>query len=555
MNKSIISFFGANIDVTNTASNVNSRLFRLAVGNVTKFDVDVDGDTNIYGTTTLHGVTNVNTGIVPDTDEGAYIGVTTLPFSQAYIGEIRIAPGTSDNEIDTATGNLVLDSAGGTVNVQDNLDVDGNLNVDGTSQFDGAVNMDTSLEVDNVTIDGNTVSTNSGKLILDSTSGEVEINDNVDLNGTLDVSSTSTLNGQVNVNHNLLINAADKVFRIRDGSTTTDRFLVDTDNGNTTIDGTLTVNGNTTLNGASNTYGNQTSDTHTFNGNVDMNDDLNVDGTTNLDTTNVVGTLDVAGQADIDNITINGNSISANNTNGNVNISGNGTGHINLQDDVDIDNSLDVTGQARFNSTTNATSTTTGSVVIDGGAGIANDLHVGGTIFGNLSGNASSADLVEVQSESNSATWHNIIFTGTALNATEGGNADCQLRGDQGSAIQFQPSTMNFRVGGDITAFQTSDLRLKDSVKPIEGALSKLLGISGNTFTWTEECVEINGQSGDDTGVIAQEIEALGLPGLVTERSDGYLAVKYERLVPLLIEAIKELNAKVEDLEDKLSDK
>ena len=55
--------------------------------------------------------------------------------------------------------------------------------------------------------------------------------------------------------------------------------------------------------------------------------------------------------------------------------------------------------------------------------------------------------------------------------------------------------------------------------------------------------------------MIAQEIEALGLPGIVTERSNGYLAVKYERLVPLLIEAIKELNAKVEDLEDKLSDK
>ena len=54
-NNSATTFFGANIDITNTDSNVNSRLFRLAVGNVTKFDVDVDGDTNIYGTTTLHG--------------------------------------------------------------------------------------------------------------------------------------------------------------------------------------------------------------------------------------------------------------------------------------------------------------------------------------------------------------------------------------------------------------------------------------------------------------------------------------------------------------------
>ena len=161
--------------------------------------------------------------------------------------------------------------------------------------------------------------------------------------------------------------------------------------------------------------------------------------------------------------------------------------------------------------------------------------------------------MIEVQSESNSTTWHNIIFTASALNGTEGGNADCQMRGDQDDGIQFRPSNMNFRVGGDITAFQSSDLRLKENIKPIEGALSKILGISGNTFTWTEASDEITGQSGDDTGVIAQEIEALGLPGLVTERSNGYLAVKYERLVPLLIEAIKELNAKVEDLEDKLS--
>ena len=92
---------------------------------------------------------------------------------------------------------------------------------------------------------------------------------------------------------------------------------------------------------------------------------------------------------------------------------------------------------------------------------------------------------------------------------------------------------------------------LKNNIKPIEGALAKILGISGNTFEWNDA----SSHSGPDTGVIAQEVKELGLPGLVTERSNGYLAVKYERLVPLLIEAIKELNAKVEELEDKLSDK
>ena len=56
-----------------------------------------------------------------------------------------------------------------------------------------------------------------------------------------------------------------------------------------------------------------------------------------------------------------------------------------------------------------------------------------------------------------------------------------------------------------------------------------------------------------DVGVIAQEIVEV-MPHVVAERTDGYLAVKYERLVPLLIEAIKSLSDKVEKLENKIED-
>ena len=52
-----------------------------------------------------------------------------------------------------------------------------------------------------------------------------------------------------------------------------------------------------------------------------------------------------------------------------------------------------------------------------------------------------------------------------------------------------------------------------------------------------------------DTGILAQEVEALGLPGLTTTRGDGVKAVRYDRLIPVLIEAIKELKSKVEDLQ------
>ena len=101
-------------------------------------------------------------------------------------------------------------------------------------------------------------------------------------------------------------------------------------------------------------------------------------------------------------------------------------------------------------------------------------------------------------------------------------------------------------VGGDITAFDTSDVTLKENITPIQNAIDKVLSISGNTFTWNEKSV-YNGEEG--TGIIAQEIEALGLPGVTQTREDGTKAVRYDRLVPLLIEAIKELDTKVKSLE------
>ncbi len=103
----------------------------------------------------------------------------------------------------------------------------------------------------------------------------------------------------------------------------------------------------------------------------------------------------------------------------------------------------------------------------------------------------------------------------------------------------------NLRVGQDIYAFSSSDIRLKDNITPISEPLSKVLSLSGNTFDWNEKSNDA-GEKG--TGVIAQEVEALGLPGVTTTRDDGMKAVKYDRLVPLLIEAIKELKAEVDEL-------
>jgi hypothetical protein len=116
----------------------------------------------------------------------------------------------------------------------------------------------------------------------------------------------------------------------------------------------------------------------------------------------------------------------------------------------------------------------------------------------------------------------------------------------------------NLTCAGDITAY-SSDARLKTNVKPIQNPLEKIASIGGYTFDWNRELTEKEGfvpyQYEDEHGFIAQEIEKI-MPDAVRPApfSDKYLTVKYERLVPLAIEGIKELSAKNSALEAKIAD-
>ena len=102
-------------------------------------------------------------------------------------------------------------------------------------------------------------------------------------------------------------------------------------------------------------------------------------------------------------------------------------------------------------------------------------------------------------------------------------------------------------------SFTPSDESLKDNLVVIPDALSKVGLMTGYTYTWKEPAfnfAEKYTSIGDaDTGIIAQDVEKLGLPGITTTRNDGVKAVRYERLVPILIQAIKELEARVKTLE------
>jgi hypothetical protein len=101
---------------------------------------------------------------------------------------------------------------------------------------------------------------------------------------------------------------------------------------------------------------------------------------------------------------------------------------------------------------------------------------------------------------------------------------------------------------GDVVAYGTSDANLKNNIIPISDSLEKIKKIGGYYFDWNDKQ---NTFKGADVGVIAQEIEKI-LPEIVTTRDNGYKAVKYEKIVPLLIEAIKEQSIIVDGLKEKI---
>jgi len=103
------------------------------------------------------------------------------------------------------------------------------------------------------------------------------------------------------------------------------------------------------------------------------------------------------------------------------------------------------------------------------------------------------------------------------------------------------------RAANDIVAFYSSDERLKDNVSNIPNALDKVESLRGVEFDWNDK-QEV--YEGHDIGVIAQDVEKV-LPEIVENRDNGYKAVKYEKLTAVLIEAVKELSAKVKELENK----
>lgn len=336
----------------------------------------------------------------------------------------------------------------------------------------------------------------------------------------------------------------------------------------------------------------------TFNGSGALTVSYNTIGAPSVSGTNATGTW---------GISISGNAATAttasNVNNGTLTMNVSGTGLSGSQTFT-----ANQSGNATFTVTSNATNANTGSTIV---ARDASGNFSAGTITATLSGNASTVTdgmyLASNQTSGGRKAFSASQASGSMLTATGslGGLEAVTLGGANAAFMSFHragayasyfgiDTDNNFAVGGwsagaalasmkvgsfgvgtaasgtageiratnNITAYY-SDARLKDFKGKIDGALDKVSQLNGYYYIENAKAEEFGyNNKAMQVGVSAQEVQAV-LPEIIapapfdmdaeskSRSGENYMTVRYERLVPLLIEAIKELKAEVEALKAK----
>lgn len=157
---------------------------------------------------------------------------------------------------------------------------------------------------------------------------------------------------------------------------------------------------------------------------------------------------------------------------------------------------------------------------------------------------ASETLLGAVPNGSVALNFNNVARFGTTA-------AGCDVFGALGVGTgSVGASPGEIRATSEITAYHSSDERLKENITTIEDALEKVNSIRGVEFDWKADHIKNRGgQDGyfvrkHDVGILAQDVKKV-CPEVVAEKEDGTLGVKYEKLIGLLVQAINELSAKV----------
>ena len=500
----------AKITAGSTTGNITMEGILAVTGNV-------DVNTDKFNITASSGNTAIaGTLVVSD--------ATTIKADNKFF-KIQTAAAADKFTVDTDNGNTVIS---GELNVNSAVDLDTTLNVDGGATFQDNVTLNADNKMfkiqTNGSVDKFTVDSDNGNTVI---AGQLNVNSAVDLDNTLNVDNAATFQ------HNVTINADNKMFKIQNNSAQ-DKFTVDTDNGNTIIQGTVDIVGNTTLtnnftvNGSQTTIGNASSDVLTVNADATFTDDLTVNATVDFDSTlnvdgqatfqdNIIlnadnkmfkiqnnssvdkftvdsdngntetqGTLTVQGQTSIiDSLIINASNenfkiqngsavdkFTVDTDNGNTNI----VGTITVGSASQINSTLGVTGVTSLTNAADQTITGSfgadGGLRVSGGAAITKRLAVGSDA--RVYGNTTLSGTVDIDNNTDVSGKFNISNT---QDATSFADNSVAFTNDGGARI-----TKNTYIGGDLVVYDNTNTRAAFTVTNLtgDGEFHNDLTVGGN---------------------------------------------------------------------------
>ena len=352
----------------------------------------INGNVDLGNATsdTITATGRFDSDLVPSSDNARDLGASGLEWKDLYIdGTANIDTLVADTAkvSDLTSGRVVLAGTSGEIEDSGNLTFNGStLAVTGSQTISVSLDVDGHTDLDNLgvsgvgtitqlvsttatvgagltvtgTIDGNGGANISGaetvlssatvsdltnnRVVIAGTSGALEDSGNLTFNGsTLAITGSIDLSADIDVDGTANLDVVDI-----DGAVDMASSL--TLAGNADFNGNLDVDGTSNLDAVDIDGAVDMASTLTLAGNADFNGNLDVDGTTNLDGTNVAGALAVSGSATVDNLSLDGNTITT--SSGNLTIDSNG-GTTTINDNAIISGNLTVNGTTTtINSTT-----------------------------------------------------------------------------------------------------------------------------------------------------------------------------------------------------------
>ena len=234
-------------------------------------------------------------------------------------------------------------------------------------------------------------------------------------------------------------------------------------------------------------------------------------------------------------------------------------GDVEFNKNVDVSETLDVSGNTTIDGTLNVKQAVTldAALAVTGGTSVFTLVSTGETSL------ATSGGVVNIASSNVMTTVKGTLAV--TQDASFNGDVEFNKNVDVSETLDVSGNTTlggtldvsgNITAKGDITAFyDQSDQRLKKNVKTIDDALSIINNLRGVRFDWNEDAQKLNNNvdlNKRELGVIAQEIEK-ELPEVIKEGLGGYMAVRYEKITPLLIQCIKEQQTMIKQQDERIS--